>query len=198
MHEPEPVSFPHSLDRDGILAGLTSTDSDVVRSAAMACRDDPEGIDLLGARLHLVEDTHIAEILILSIVAIGGPRAAQTLVPLLRSNDPGRRFAAIEALRDLGADAQDAFDALVQDADPDVRTLAAEIARGPNSPAAAATLAARLAHEEDLNVCCAFVDVLAEIGSASEAAALRSLLHRFPDSSFLRFSVDAALARLAS
>jgi hypothetical protein len=193
---PEATSPPRPVDRDAILAALASNDSEAIRAAAVACGDQADGIALLVRRLAITDDKHLTEILIFAIAAIGGRAAAVALAPLLRDANAQRRFQAIEAVRQLGPDAITALDLLVGDPDPQVRILAAEFARGPCGRQAAGILAGQLAREDDVNVCGAFVDVLAEIGSTQEAPVIRALAQRFPDSAFLRFSVDAALTQI--
>lgn len=182
--------------RDGVLADLNADSPDIRRVAARACRAFPDAIALIAERLEVEEDTRVVEVLVLNLVAIGGPAAAAALAPLLRSDRAGCRFAAAEALADMGPDALPFFDALIRDPDPQVRIMAAEIARGRAGGAAVQTLEHLLATEEDINVCCAFIDVLAEIGTVETAAALAAVLARIPDNPFLRFSVETALSRL--
>lgn len=183
-------------DRSAVLAALNGPDPDARRTAARACRAFPDGIEMIATRLEEEGDPRVVEVLVLNLVAIGGPAAAAALARLLRSDDPGCRFAAAEALQDLGPDALPFFDALVRDSDPQIRILAAEIARGHAGGAALQTLEQLVLEEEDVNVCGAFVDILATIGTARTAEVLRSLRARVADNDFLAFSVDAALAQL--
>lgn len=185
-----------AANRDAVVAALRSPAPEERRAAVRACRVYPDAVALIGTCLAEEEDPRVLEVLVLNLVAIGGPAAAEWLAPLLRSNHAARRVAAAEALKDLGADALPLFDVLIRDADPQVRMLAAEIARGQASSAAAQTLECLLATEPEVNVCCAFVDVLAEIGSVATAEALRALRSRMPGDRFLDFSVEAALAQL--
>lgn len=191
-----PAAAAPLADRSAVIEALNGADPAARRSAARACRAFHDGIEIIAARLAEETDPRVVEVLVLNLVSIGGPAAAAALAPLLRNDDPGRRFAAAEALQDLGPDALPFFDRLVRDPDPQVRILAAEIARGQAGGAAVQTLEALLAAEDDTNVCGAFVDVLAEIGTAGTAAALRALRERHAGDPFLAFSIDAALAQL--
>lgn len=182
--------------RDAVLADLNADVADTRRAAARACRAFSDAIALIAGRLEVEEDTRVVEALVLNLVAIGGPAAAAALAPLLRSDRAGCRFAAAEALADMGPDALPFFDALIRDPDPQVRIMAAEIARGRAGGAVVQTLEHLLATEEETNVCCAFIDVLAETGTVETAAALTAVLARLPENPFLRFSVETALSRL--
>ncbi|MDQ2106094.1 HEAT repeat domain-containing protein [Azospirillum isscasi] len=183
-------------NRDAVLADLTADTPDTRRAAARACRAFPDAVALIAKRLEEEEDTRVVEALVLNLVAIGGPAAAAALAPLLRSDRAGCRFAAAEALADMGPDALPFFDALIRDSDPQVRIMAAEIARGRVGGAVVQTLEHLLGMEEEINVCCAFIDVLAETGTADTAAVLTAVLDRLPEDQFLRFSVETALSRL--
>ncbi|KAA0680761.1 HEAT repeat domain-containing protein [Roseomonas genomospecies 6] len=182
--------------RDSVLADMNADSADRRRTAARACRAFPDAIDLIAGRLEVEDDTRVVEALVLNLVAIGGPAAAAVLAPLLRSDRAGCRFAAAEALADMGQDALPFFDTLIRDPDPQVRIMAAEIGRGRAGGAVAQTLEHLLASEKEVNVCCAFIDVLAETGTANTAAVLAAVLQRIPNSPFLRFSVETALSRL--
>lgn len=182
--------------RESVLADLTTGSVDRRRAAARDCRAFPDAVELIAGRLEVEDDTRVVEALVLNLVAIGGPAAAAALAPQLRSDRAGCRFAAAEALADMGVDALPFFDALIRDPDPQVRIMAAEIGRGRAGGTMARTLEDLLATEEEVNVCCAYIEVLTEIGTADTAAALAAVLHRIPDSPFLRFSVETALSRL--
>ncbi|WP_169732853.1 HEAT repeat domain-containing protein [Azospirillum halopraeferens] len=179
-----------------MIAAIDSCDPAVRRAAAWAARVYADGVDIISHGLAVEKDPAVAEAMILNLVAIGGPKAAAVLAPLLRSQDATRRFAAAEALRDIGPDALPFFDVLIRDRDPQVRIMAAEVARGQLGGAAAQTLERLLSDEEHINVACAFIDVLAEIGSVETADVLRGYAARLPGSAYVRFTVDAALARL--
>lgn len=189
---------PAYPDRASLIAAINSRDPAVRRSAAWAARTYSDGIDIISHGLAAEKDPAVAEAMILNLVAVGGPEAAAVLAPLLRATDAGRRFAAAEALRDIGPDALPFFDVLVRDEDPQVRIMAAEVARGQLGGAAAQTLERLLSAEEHINVACAFIDVLAEIGSAETAPVLRRFADQHANDAYVRFTVDAALARLPS
>lgn len=196
-HAPESrPAEPLLSDRASVLAALDSRDPDVRRGAARACRQFSDAVALLAGRLAVEATPSVIETLVLNLVAIGGPAAAAALAPLLRSDDAARRFAAAEAISQLGPEALPVFDALVRDPEPQVRVLAAEIARGLTSSSVVEILEAALATEEDVNVCAALIDVLAEIGSAATAGALRRAAERLAGQPFIDFAVRTALVRL--
>ncbi|WP_207461622.1 HEAT repeat domain-containing protein [Azospirillum sp. SYSU D00513] len=193
---PQTPAAPAFPDRASVLAAIESLDPSERRAAAWASRAYADGIDIIAHRLAVESDAAVVEAMILNLVAIGSPKAAAVLAPLLRSGSAARRFAAAEALRDLGPDALPMFDALIRDEDPQVRIMAAEVARGQLGGAAAQTLERLLPDEDHVNTACAFIDVLAEIGSAGTAPVLRHFADRHAGNAYVRFAVDTALARL--
>lgn len=195
-HTPTGAAAPSFPDRASVVAALAGSDPALRRAAAHAAHGCADGVALIARALAVEEDASVAEAMILALVEIGGEDAAAALAPLLRSEDATRRFAAAEALRDAGDEALPFFEALIRDGDPQVRIIAAEIARGPLGRTAAATLESLLPEEEEINVACAFIDVLSEIGTAATAAVLRDFAARHPGKPYVRFTVDAALALL--
>jgi HEAT repeat protein len=87
---------------------------------------------------------------------------------------------------------------LLRDADADVRGLACDLARQVPTAEANALLSERLDQDPEANVCAAAIDVLAEIGDASSATALRRCADRFADRPFLGFAIRIALDRIAA
>ncbi|MFC7335425.1 HEAT repeat domain-containing protein [Rhodocista pekingensis] len=195
-HSPTGAAAPSFPDRASVVAALAGSDPARRRAAARAAHTCADGVALIARALAVEEDPSVAEGMILALVEIGGEDAAAALAPLLRSEDATRRFAAAEALRDAGDEALSFFEALIRDDDPQVRIMAAEIARGPLGRTAAATLESLLPEEEEINVACAFIDVLSEIGTAATASVLRDFAARYPGKPYVRFTVDAALALL--
>jgi HEAT repeat protein len=88
--------------------------------------------------------------------------------------------------------------ALLRDADADVRILACDLAREVASPDMTRALAGVLENDQVVNVCTAAIDALAEVGAASDIPIMQRCLDRFPQESFLAFSVKIATARLAT
>jgi HEAT repeat protein len=140
----------------------------------------------------------VREALFSSLADIGGPGVAGLVAPLLRNDDAALRGGAVETLKRLDAAAAAVLDALLDDADPDIRLLAIEVTRSWPSARAAPRLLRILAHDAHVNVCAAAVDVATEVGDGALLAALAALPDRFPDQPFLRFAVTVARARISA
>lgn len=175
---------------------LANPDPDLRRAAIWSLRGRHDAVALMEPMLGTEGDASVLEAVILSLTAIGDDRAVALLARLARAEDPLVRFGALEALRDLGPAAGQVFQAMVHDPDPHMRILAAEIARGALAAGCLATLEAALATEQDVNVCCAYIDVLSEIGTAATVPALEALGRRMGRDHCIRFVIDAALDRL--
>ncbi|WP_246696814.1 HEAT repeat domain-containing protein [Methylobacterium planeticum] len=138
----------------------------------------------------------VREAILAKLVSLADAGAAAALAPHLRSDDAGLRNSCVEALQAMPAAVLPILPALLRDADPDVRLLAAEIARTQASETASALLAAVLETEPHPNVCAAVIEVLAECGTAGAVPALRAARARFADAPFLPGAIDIVLARL--
>ena len=85
---------------------------------------------------------------------------------------------------------------LLKDADPDVRVLSCELARSLPSEEATRHLCAMLTDEQEINVCGAAIEVLAEVGNQDALAALAACARKFPGASFLVFAIKVATDRI--
>jgi HEAT repeat protein len=131
-----------------------------------------------------------------SLVEIGGLAVAALVAEHLRSGDAGLRGGAVEALKQLGADAIPVLDALLSDPDPDVRLLVVEVTRAWPSALAVPRLRRVFESDRHVNVCGAAVDVATELGTIDLLPALRELKQRYSDELFLAFAVDTACSRI--
>jgi HEAT repeat protein len=139
----------------------------------------------------------VREAIMTALMRIGDAASVQALLPYLRSEDAGRRGAAIEALQALPAAISPFMAALLADADSDVRLLATELARNMPAPQATKLLSDLIEREQHPNVCAAAVDVLAEVGTLDAVPALRSCAERFAGTAFLPFAVAVAIGRIS-
>jgi HEAT repeat protein len=139
---------------------------------------------------------HVREAIFTSLVRINNAESLETLLGTLRSDDATLRNGALDALKAMSGQVQAKLDALLHDADVDVRILACDLARDMPSDRTATLLANVLLTDPALNVCVAAIDTLAEIGSSDSLPALARCVDRFPDQPFLRFAVTAATGRI--
>jgi HEAT repeat protein len=177
-------------------AQLASPDAGIRRRAARALADDENAATALAECLGTEAEPSVRNALFGSLVAIGGPRAAELVAPYVRSEDAALRGGAIEALKHLHEAAVAAVDELLNDSDADLRLLAIEVTRAWPLARAAPRLQRIFDEDAHVNVCAAAVDVATEAGSPELLPALARLRLRFQDETFLLFAVDIACARI--
>lgn len=191
------VAAPAAPDTAPLLADLAGTDQERRWRAARALGNEPMAVPALAAALAIEQSPRLREAIMTALMRSGSEASVQALLPYLRAQDAGLRGAAIEALQAMPEAIEPFMQALLHDADSDVRLLATELAR--NMPAAVATrlLGDLLEHELHPNVCGAAIEVLAEVGTSAALPALQTCAARFAGTSFLPFAVSVAVARIS-
>lgn len=177
---------------------LDSMDAGQRWRAAKALAGERGNAPVLVSRLSLETDENVRSALFSGLVGIGGEAVAGPIAALLRSGDPGLRGGAVEALQQLGEAAEPVVDALLGDAETDLRLLAIEVTRAWPAEVAAARLLRVIEDDAHVNVCAAAVDVAAELGTPALLGALARLRLRFAREPFLGFSVEVARARIGA
>jgi HEAT repeat protein len=167
-------------------------------AAARALAASPASVPALGQALDTEADERVREAIFTSLVRINTAESVETLFGCLRGDDAARRNAALDALKTMSGQVQARLEALLHDADTDVRILACDLARDLPSDGTAALLANLLETDPAVNVCVAAIETLAEIGSTDVLPALARCADRFPDQAFLRFAVTAASGRIGA
>lgn len=190
--QPPPAGEPAA---QASLTLLTSGTTDERWAAARAAAQASGNVERLGEALRVEEDPRVREAILTSLSRIGSIESAAAVLPHLRSDDSSLRTGALDALRAMPTAAAAHLPALLEDADADVRLLACELARGLPSAEASAQLCALLDREEEVNVCAAAVDVLAEAGGPEALPALSRCGARFRDEPFLGFAIRVAAER---
>jgi HEAT repeat protein len=181
---------------DELLRRLDGADVGERRRAARALARWRDSSTALGARLLVEDDATVREALFTSLAEHATPDAVDALLPLLRSEDAALRNGAIEALAEMPTPTGPRVEELLADPDSDVRIMAVNLLGSLRHEAVTRWLAAVLARETQVNVVCAAIEVLAEVGSEREVPALRAAADRFGAEPFVRFAADAAIARM--
>jgi HEAT repeat protein len=183
---------------DDTLQSLSSPDPER-RWAAARNGAALTGADVaLGAALRSEKDVRVREAILTSLSRIGSPRAIESIVELLRSDDANLRTGALDALRIMVTQVPELLPKLLRDPDVDVRILCCELARCLANPQATHLMCGVLDNEAEANVCAAAVDVLAEVGGVEALPSLRTCASKFRDSPFLAFAIKVVIDRLSS
>jgi HEAT repeat protein len=194
----EVVDREHPRDAAGLLAQLKSGDAEQRRWAARDLVGLPETAGHLGEHLLRETDASVREAVFTTLAAQASEAAAGALLPLLRSEDAVLRNGAIEALGGMPQAVAPRIAALLHDADPDVRIFTVNLLGELRHPQVPAWLLQVLRHEAQVNVVAAAIEVLAEVGDASHAEAVRGAVQRFANDPFIAFAAELALERIAT
>ena len=179
------------------IAALSRPDPEARWSAARAVGGRADAIPALAAALEAEQVPRVREAIITALVRTGGEGSVRALLPWLRSQDAGRRAAAVEALQSLPNAILPFMVSLLGDADSDVRIMAAELARNMPAADASRVLCALLEREQHANVCAAAIEVLAEVGTRDAVPTLAACAERFAGTPFLPFAAATAIARIS-
>jgi HEAT repeat protein len=192
---PEPDDLPSGTRLDALKA-LTEGGADQRWMAARALGDMPDAVEALGHALATEADGRVREAIFNSLVSIGGSGGVAAILPYLRSDDASLRTGALDALKAMPLAAAARLAELLGDTDPDIRLLACEVVRELPGAQATPLLCGLLKDEEQVNVCGAAVEALADIGGPEALPALTRCAARFADEPFLLFAINAAAARI--
>jgi HEAT repeat protein len=191
---------PRDYIRDG--AGLTEQlqdpDAGTRRWAARDLAEHP-GQDTVAALCsHLLkeQDASVREVIFTTLTCLGGSDTVDGLLPLLRSEDANLRNSAIETLSSLPEPVGPRIDALLKDADPDVRIFTVNLLGDLRHPEVGRWLSTVMTEDPHVNVVGAALEVLAEVGAAGALPALKQARLRFADDPFIGFAADLAEQRI--
>jgi hypothetical protein len=181
---------PATLLRDGA--------ADERWDAARRLADDPAGLEPLAAALALEREPRVREAILTGLVRQGGDPAVRALLAHIRSEDAGLRTGVLDALRALPEALAPRMSEVLADPDPDVRLLSCDLARALDPAQASTLLCELLERDQEVNVCAAAVDALAEVGGPEAVPALLRCAGRFPNEPFLGFAIKVAVERIGS
>lgn len=183
-------------DFTGLIAELSDPKPAARRWAARDLAAFEHAALPLAERLRMEPDPSVREAILLSLTRIGSPMAVANLVECLRSEEAALRNEAIEAMKHLPDVVAPIMAGLLTDPDPDVRIFAVNVLESLCHPEVERWLIEVIAEDEQINVCGAALDLLAEVGTEAAAAALEHLKTRFPNEPYIAVTVDIALKRI--
>jgi HEAT repeat protein len=188
----------HERDLPGLLAQLRAPEAAERRWAARDLAAHPSAAAALCAQLLSEADAGVRVALFNSAAQIGGTAIVQGLLPLLRSEDAALRNGAIEVLAGQPEAIAPHIEALLADTDSDVRIFTVNLLGDLCHPLVPQWLAQVLQRDETVNVVCAALEVLAEVGDTEALPALRAAKMRFANDAFVGFSVDLVVTRIGA
>jgi hypothetical protein len=182
----------------GLVAQLGDADPSVRRWAARDLGTHPQAAAALCARLALEPDASVREVLFTSAARLGGVEVVRALLPLLRSEEAALRNGAIEVLAGLHEAVAPHIEALLHDADTDVRIFTVNLLGDLQHPRVPQWLAQVLLHDPAVNVVGAALEVLVEVGTPDALPALQAAAERFADDAYIGFAVELARGRIGT
>lgn len=194
LHEVAVREYPRDLP--GLLAQLADDDVAVRRWAARDLGEHPSAAPAVCARLVEEPDASVRAVLFSTAARLGGTAVVQGMIGLLRSEEPALRNGAIEVLAGLPTLVAPCIDALLQDADDDVRIFTVNLLGDLRHPQVPQWLKQVLWTEPQVNVVGAALEVLAEVGGADTVPALQAVRARFADDPYIGFSADLVAERI--
>jgi len=177
---------------------LASANPDERWAAARAAANVVGGVSAIAAALPTEHDQRVREAMFTSLARHDTTESADAIVGLLRSDSANLRTGALDALRIMVGARPGLLPRLLSDKDADVRILSCELARSLPDVEATRLLCVLLTAEQEINVCAAAIDVLAEVGSGEALDTLRECARRFGDSPFIAFAIKTVTARITS
>jgi HEAT repeat protein len=192
------VQRDYVRDAAGLLAQLNDADPQARRWAARDLAAEPQAAAALCARLQGEADASVRAVLFSSLARIGGDAVVHGLLPLLRSDDAPLRNGALEVLAALPDAVAPCIDALLADADGDVRIFAVNLLGELRHPGVPAWLQRVLQGETAVNVVGAALEVAAEVGDAAMRDALQGVRTRFAHEPYIVFAAELAASRIAA
>lgn len=177
-----------------IMALLASNDEDSIREGAHLAGDDrteeaiPVLIDLLKS-----DKPGVVEAVERSLIKIGGAKAVQGLVHLLRSDDVTLRNSAMELLRHLGNQSINTLFGLLYDDDADIRIFVSDILGKSGNINAVPPLTAALLKDPEVNV---RYQAAVSLGDLEFPQAVDALIQALADEEWVQFAVIEALIKI--
>ena len=199
---PKPAAKAATDDRSarrdcaGLRRQLQSAVPSTRRWAARDLAACPDASTGLVARLLCETERSVRQVIFSSLAALGDEVAVAGLVRCLRSEQAALRNEAIDTMRNMPRQVAPIMEALLQDADADVRIFAINILGSLCHPDVERWLIAVIGRDPEVNVCGTAADLLCELGSAAACPALSRLKLRFSDEPYIQFAADLALRRL--
>ncbi|GAA1605987.1 HEAT repeat domain-containing protein [Actinoplanes couchii] len=194
--QPEEVA-PERPPAETLLRRLDDPDTDLRREAALGLEGIAEAVPALLARVHVEDDPRVLESILITLAAHDTDEVAGSLAVHLASDEAALRTAVAAALATMPRSVPDLLPALLAAPDHDVRVMTAMILADLPHPDAHVWLLRMVQDDPHPNVVTGAIDALLPSATADDIPLLEHAVQRFPDDPFLRFTVQAALPRLA-
>jgi HEAT repeat protein len=191
------VVLSESPSTDVLLSRLDDPDADRRREAALGLVGVAAAVPELLVRVGAEQDRRVLESILVTLAAHDTDEVAASLAVHLASDEAGLRTAVAAALATMPQSVPALLPDLLNAPDHDVRVMTAMILADLRHPETHGWLVRMICEDPHPNVVGAAIDALLPAANADDIPLLEGALARFPDDPFLRFTVQAAIPRLA-
>lgn len=175
---------------------LTSSSAEDRRQAARQLSECPAQAAEMAHYLCNEPNSAVRQAILAGLAQNFSEKVIPSLLCSLRSPDPALRNEVLDAMRQMPLDATDTLDQLLGSAEPHARLAAISLLAVSHRKDVEAIAGTLLAHEPEVNVCAAVVDLLCEVGTEASLPALEELRQRFAGQAYLEFVTALAIKRI--
>mgnify|MGYP001166125461 CR=1 FL=1 len=181
----------HTLNQD-----LRSDSADIRRRAAADLSGCQQAASWLLQQLQHETSASVRQVIITSLTRINTPEAVKGLADCLRVEDARLRNDAIEAMKQMPEAMAPVIEMLLKDTDADIRIFAINILESLCHENVEAWLLDVMDTDPGINVVCAALDVIGEVGTERALPVLERTACRFDDA-YVRFACELAIRHIA-
>lgn len=186
----------HVPDISALQQELHNPSADIRRRAAADLACCQQASAWLLKQLQQESSPSVRQVIITSLTRINTPEAVRGLAVCLRNDDARLRNDAIEAMKQMPDAMAPVIEELLQDQDPDIRIFAVNILESLCHEQVEDWLLRVMEHDPHINVVCAALDIIGEVGSDKSLPVLERTSTRFNDA-YVGFACELAIRRIA-
>ncbi|MCY0965528.1 HEAT repeat domain-containing protein [Parathalassolituus penaei] len=184
------------LDVEALERCLHDPSADIRRRAAADLASCQQATQWLLTQLQQETIPSVRQVIITSLTRINTTEAVQGLATCLRAEDARLRNDAIEAMKQMPDAMAPVIEELLQDQDPDIRIFAVNILESLCHEQVENWLLDVMDNDASINVVCAALDIIGEVGTEIALPVLERTARRFNDA-YVGFACDLAIRRIA-
>jgi hypothetical protein len=190
------ISDSMLLDCIDLGLNLTNESADTRRWAARDLIKCPDATGALLTQLKVEPSLSVREVILTTLIRLGGADAILGLSEFLRSEDASLRNEVLEAMKQLPDAVATIMQDLLLDDDADVRIFSVNIMESLRHPDVEIWLMQVIHNDSHINVCATALDLLSEVGTEASLDAINQVNIRFPGEPYIQFAADLAIKRI--
>lgn len=180
-----------------VLVAIAAEDQDVRREAVAYLVRERQGLTELANRLSIEPCSDIRHSIGNLLIEAGNAETTRIAAQLLASDSATLRNEVREILPDLPGGPEHA-QVLLGHSDPDIRVFALEVLATRAGQAEGERYAIQALADQDVNVVCAAIELLGDVGGKDALSALRELAEKVSNTEYLSFCVGVAVKSITT